>query len=74
MSLLAALLTVLQALLISFAFVILLARLLRQELRRLREGGGPGLLARETLRPGSLYYIKVTQNKDQVLRLWRRLL
>ena len=40
MSLLAALKTELQALLVSSAFVILLAGLLRQELCLLREGGG----------------------------------
>ena len=45
MSLLAALQTVLQAGLIGFACVILLAQLLRQELCLLQEGGGPGLLA-----------------------------
>ena len=51
MSLLAALLTVLQVLLISFAFVILLAQLLRQKLCPLREGGGSAaLLVRENLK------------------------
>ena len=50
MSLLAALRTMLQALLISFAFVILLAQLLRQELCLFRKGGGPGLLAGDNLK------------------------
>lgn len=50
MSLLAALLTVLQVLLISFAFVILLAQLLRQKLCPLREGGGSALLVWENLK------------------------
>ena len=52
MSLLAALLTLLQALLLSFTFVILLAQLLRQELCLFRKGGGVvlGLLAWENLK------------------------
>ena len=71
MSLLAALLTKFQALLVSFAFVILLSQLLRQELCLLGEGGGPGLLARESTGgtgPKSLCCIKATQNKDLLLR------
>ena len=44
MSLLAALQTMFQALLISSIFVILFTQLLRQELCLLREMGGPGLL------------------------------
>ena len=51
MSLLAALQTELQALLISLAFVILLAQLLKQELCLLREGGGLGLLVWEKQDP-----------------------
>ena len=70
MSLLAALLTLLQTLFISFAFVILFAQLLRQELCLLRERGGPGCLHGKN-KTGSLYCIKGTQNKDLVLRLWR---
>ena len=69
MSLLAALLAVLQALLIGFVFVILFTQLLRQEHCLLREGRGAAY--EEKTRPGSLYYIKATQNKDLVLRLWR---
>ena len=69
--LLAALLTVLRVLFISFTFVILFAQLLRQELWLLGEGGGPGLLARESTGgtgPRSLCCIKATQNKDLLLR------
>ena len=47
MSLLAALQTLLQALLISFTFVVLFAQLLKKELCLLREVGGLGLLAWE---------------------------
>ena len=52
MSLLAALLTLHQALLVSFAFVVSFAQLLRQELcSRKRDGGD--CLPGKTLRPGS---------------------
>ena len=47
MSLLAALLAMLQALLISSVLIILLTQLLRQEHCLLGEGGGPGCLCRE---------------------------
>ena len=64
MSLLAALLILLQALLISF---------LGRNSVYSWKGKGWGCFRGKTLRPGSLYCIKVTQNKDLVLRLWRRL-
>ena len=68
MSLPAALLTMLQALFISFTFVILLAQLLRQELCS-GKAEGWDCLHGKTLRPKSLCCIKPTQNKDLVLRL-----
>ena len=63
MSLLAALLAVLQALLIRFFSVILFTQLLRQEHCLLGEAGGRAVL-----------YESYTQNKDLVLRLWRQIL
>ena len=63
MSLLAALLTKFQALLISFAVVILLSQLLRQELCLLGEGGGPGLLAQENLETQTSVLYKLPRTK-----------
>ena len=77
MSLLAALLTVLQALFIGFTFAILFAQLLRQELCLLGEEAGLKLLAwgkKKKKRPRNLYCTKATHNQDLVLRLWRWLL
>ena len=56
MSLLAAMVAVLQALLISLVFVILSIQLLRQEHCLLREGGGPGCLHRKNKTWKSVFY------------------
>ena len=70
MSLLAALLALLQVLLLSFAFVTLFTQLLRQEHCLLRERLGGLLLGQKKSRHGNLYCKKAAQNKDLVLRLW----
>ena len=67
----AALLIVLQALLINFTSVALLAQFLRQEHCLLGEEGVPGCLHGKNK---TLYGMKAAENKDLVLKLWRRLL
>ena len=64
----AALLIVYLTLLISSPSVTLLAQFLREEHCLLGDGGGPGCLHGKIK---TLQCIKVTENKDLMLRLWR---